>query len=100
MSVGFMRVHSSLVPLNSQPPVTSNNNNRVFEWKFDGNLSDASGNGHTATFYGGTPVYVQTPYQNTIAVIKTSDANSWTNILTQRARLSGRPRWDLKLLPG
>jgi len=85
VSVGFMRVHSSLLPLNSRPPVTSDNSNRVFEWKFDGNLSDASGAGYTAAFYTGTPVYVQTPYQNTIAVIKTSDANSWTNVVTQRA---------------
>lgn len=85
LSLAFLRVHSTLVPPNSQPPVTSNNSNRVFEWKFDGNLSDASGNGYPATFSSGTPVYVPTPYQNTISIIKTSNANSWANILTQRA---------------
>jgi hypothetical protein len=85
MSVGFMRVHSSLVPLNSRPPVTSDSNNRVFEWKFDSDQADASGNGHTAIYYGGTPVYSQTPHQNTIAIIKTKDSTSWSNVVTQRA---------------
>jgi len=85
LPLAFMRVHSSLVPLNSRPPVTSDNSNRIFEWKFDGDLSDASGNGHTAIVYQGTPAYVQTPYQNTIAVVKTAGANSWTNVVTQRA---------------
>jgi hypothetical protein len=31
MSMAFMRVHSTLVPMNSQPPVTVNNLNRVLE---------------------------------------------------------------------
>jgi hypothetical protein len=85
MSMAFIRVHSTLLPMNSQPPVTVNNLNRVLEWKFDGSLSDSSGNGHTAIYNGGTPVYVPTPYQNTISVIQTSNANSWASVLTQRA---------------
>ena len=83
--VAFMRVHSSLVPLNSRPPVTVDNGNRVLEWKFDGNLNDSSGNGYTAIVSQGTPVYEPSPYQNTVAIIRTSNANSWSNVATQRA---------------
>ena len=83
--IGFMRVHSSLVPLNSRPPVTVDDANRVLEWKFDGNLNDSSGNGDTATVYQATPVYEQTPYQNTVAIVKTANANAWASVLTQRA---------------
>lgn len=85
VSVGFMRAYSTLVPLNSRPPVTFDNSARVFEWKFDGNLTDASGNGRAALVYLGTPAYIETPYQNTVAVIKTTGAPTWTNVVTQRA---------------
>ena len=85
LSVGFMRAHSTLVPLNSRPPVTADDTARLFEWKFDGSLNDASGNGHSAIMLGGTPVFTSTPYQNIAAVIKTKGAPSWSNVVTLRA---------------
>lgn len=89
LNVAFMRNYSTLVPINSRPPVTVDTPNRVYEWKFDGTLTDASGNGYTIGYFTGTPAYVATPYQNVISVVKTADANSWTNVLTQRAGSTG-----------
>jgi hypothetical protein len=41
----------------------------IFEWKFDGNLSDSSGNGYTATLNTGSASYAATLYQNVIAAM-------------------------------
>jgi len=84
-SMGFFRVHTTLVPLNSRPPVTQDTANRLFEWKFDGSLMDVSGNGYPAYLSAGRAVYVPTAYQNVIAILKTANAPGWTNVVTQRA---------------
>lgn len=85
VSTAFFRVHSTLVSLNSRPPVTSDHGN-LLEWKFDGDLSDASGNGHPASMP--SPSYVVTPYQNVIAKAKTANAPAWSDWVSLRA---GKP---------
>jgi len=88
MNVAFVRVHTTLVPLNSRPPVTYNPVARLFEWKFDGNLNDASGNGYNAIYGRGLPTYVPTLNQQTVAILK-ANANSWANIVSLRAGYPG-----------
>ncbi len=86
-ALAWVRVHTTLLPLNSRPPTTVDNANRLLEWKLDGTLADASGNGYTATVKVGfvAPSYIPTPYQIDVSVIKTLDALSWTNTVSQRA---------------
>ena len=88
VDVAFMRVHTTLVPLNSRPPVTYSPANRLLEWKFDGNLSDSSGNGYIAVYGRGLPTYVTTLNQQIVAILK-ANANSWANIVSLRAGYSG-----------
>ena len=84
-AMAFFRIHKTLVPPNSRMPVTADNTNTLLHWKFDGDLSDASGNGHTARLSGGTAVYVNTPYQNVISVVQTANAPPWNNWVTLKA---------------
>lgn len=81
---GWARSHSTVLPIGSKPPVTVDNTARVWELKLDGNLNDASGNGHGFTA-SGTASYESTPYRHTTAIITTSDAPFWTNVISQRA---------------
>jgi hypothetical protein len=84
-SVAFFRIHSTLVPVNSRPPVTADNTNTVVHWKFDGTPADASGHGYDATITGSTS-YASTPGQNlAVAFPKTYGAPSWTNWVSMRA---------------
>jgi hypothetical protein len=84
LDVAFVRVHTTLVAMNSRPPVTYNPTDRLFEWKFDGDLTDASGNGNIAHYGRGLPTYVPTLSQQVVAIVK-ANANSWTNIVSLRA---------------
>jgi len=84
-SMGFLRIHTSLVPVNSRTPVTVDDKDRLLEWKFDGNLRDASPNRYNGSVGGGSEAYTPTPNQNVIAVLKTANAPSWTNVVSQRA---------------
>ena len=77
--MAFFRIHSTLVPQNSRMPVTADNTNTLLHWKFDGDLSDASGHRYTGRLSNGTALYVNTPYQNVIAVVQTANAPSWNN---------------------
>jgi hypothetical protein len=85
MWAGWVRTHSTILPINSRPPTTVDNPNRLIEWKFDGSLADSGPNGYTATWSSGSPTYEATPYQNVVAVLRTSNANTWANTLSQRA---------------
>lgn len=81
--VGFFRIHSTLVAVNSRPPVTADNTNTVLHWKFDGNLADsAPGGAYPAS---GTAGYMTTPNQNVIAKTKTYNAPQWTDWVSLRA---------------
>jgi hypothetical protein len=85
-SIAFFRIQTTLVPVNSRPPVTADNSNTLVHWKFDGTLADASGNGYSAVFSGGRAVYVNTPGQNlAVAFPKTYGAPSWSNWVSMRA---------------
>ena len=84
--LAFFRVHSTLVALNSRPPVTSDNANTVLNWKLDGNLADSSGNGWTAVSYTGAAVnYMATPNQGVVAKIKTAGSPAWSDWSSLRA---------------
>ena len=80
-ALGFLRLSTALVPLGSRPPTTADAGNWT-ELKFDGNLQDSSGNGHSA---GGTGTYMDTPNQVAVAVAKTFGAPAWTNWTSLRA---------------
>jgi len=88
-SFGFVRIHSSLVPLNSRPPVHRDDADRILEWKFDGNVRDSSGNNNHGSLELGSAGYTATPGQkNPTAKIKTMGAPSWSDWVSLRA---GRP---------
>ncbi len=81
-NVAFFRLHSSLVPLNSTPPTTYNNTDRIVEWKLDGGLTDSSGNGYNIVTTNGSAVYSSTPYQGTFArpQVKPTTWSDWTSL--------------------
>jgi len=81
ISVAFMRMSSTLVPLGSRAPVTYDPDpSLVFEW--EGSLNDSTANGYNATSAGVT--YVATPVTGPVAVIKAA-ATLWSPVTTLRA---------------
>lgn len=90
VNVAFMRVLSTLVPMNSRAPVTfSQDASCVFEWKFEGDLSDSCGGNYPANYAYGSPgvfipTYVPTPVLAPYASIK-SNWRSWADVTTARA---------------
>lgn len=86
VAVGFIRASTTLLPLNSIPPTTfSNDPNRVFEWKFDGTLADATGHGYTAIYGSGSPTYIATPYQSPPISIIQANPTVYGNVTSVRA---------------
>lgn len=82
----FMRAYSTLVPVNSTPPTTRQSTaGQLFEWKFEGDLSDSSGNGNTAIYTPGSPTYTATQYQEPPISVIANNPLSWTNITSARA---------------
>ena len=73
-SLAFLRVCLGAVPVNSRTPTTADGctggRTNALEWKFDGDLADSSGKGFTARMSSGRPVYVPTPNQKVLGVIK------------------------------
>jgi hypothetical protein len=88
-SMAFFRICTGAsIPLGSKMPTTAGGcptGSELMEWKFDGDLSDSSGNGYTANMTSGFPVFVPTPNQNVIPVIKTLGAPFWSNWVSLRA---------------
>jgi hypothetical protein len=84
-AMAFFRIHTTLVPPNSRMPLVSDNTNTLLHWKFDGDLTDASGNGHNGQLSNGNAVYVNTPYQSVISVVQTANSPSWNNWVTLKA---------------
>ena len=86
-SVAFFRIHSTTVALNSTMPVTADNVATTIHWKFEGDLTDASGNGYTASMSSGGATYITTPsgYRPVVARIKTSNATVYSDWVTLRA---------------
>lgn len=80
--LGFLRVSSTLVAVNSRPPTTADGGN-VSEWKFDGNLNDSSGNSHTLTYSGAA--YTNTPDLLVYAKLQTYGHPSWSDWVSMRA---------------
>ena len=91
-SLAFLRVCSGVVTNSRVPTIAGGCNGRrtsVLEWNFNGDLTDASGNGYTAMSVG-QPVYIPTPYQQLFAVIKTAGAPVWSNWVSLRAGYPNR----------
>lgn len=84
-SLGFFRIESTLLPMNSRSPVTADNTDTLLHWRFDGNLTDSSGQGYSGTVSTGQAAFATTPNQNVIAVLKTLGAPSWGNWTSLRA---------------
>jgi hypothetical protein len=83
--LGFLRVFTSLVAENSQPPATAETGNWS-DWKFDGTLNDDSGNQHNGSVAAGQAAYVSTPGQQTVAALITSvGAPYWADVPSVRA---------------
>ena len=70
-ALGFLRISTTLMPLGAKPPTTADGGNWT-EWKFDGNLTDSSGNNHSAS--GSGVSYTATPNQVAAANPKTLGA--------------------------
>ena len=89
--IAFRRLCSgALLPFGtSKMPTTAGGcpvGTEVYEWKFDGNLNDSSGNGFKLTLSGGGSAnYATTLHQNVIAVLKTFGAPFWSNWVSMRA---------------
>ena len=82
-NLGFLKIFSTLVPVGSTPPVTASVGD-ITNLKFDGAVTDTSGNGHNVTFAGAT--YVTTPNQSPpVSVIKTLGTPSWSSWVSMRA---------------
>ena len=96
LSLGFLRVFTTLVAPGSRPPTTADGGNWT-ELKFDGNLNDASGHGHTASIPGAS--YMATPNQGVTAFPKTQGAPAWSTWTSLRAgypsRLDGTASYSL-----
>jgi len=85
-SAGFVRLHSTLVPENSRPPVHREDADRLMEWKFDGSPQDSSSNGWHGTLVSGTASYGVTPWQaNPVAKAKTLGSPFWSDWVSLRA---------------
>ena len=87
ISTGFCRVHTTLVPLNSRPPTTFDNANRLDEWKFDDNLTNSvAGRGYDLTPDTGTVSYTSTiPYQGVVSKVQTVGHPIWSDQVSMRA---------------
>jgi len=81
-AMGFLRVSTTLVALGGRPPTTADGGNWT-ELKFDGDLKDSSGNGHSGSGSGFS--FITTPNQVAFANPKTSGAPTWANWTSLRA---------------
>lgn len=87
IDTAFFRVHNTLVPMNSKPPLTSDGTAAVLWWKFDGSLADSAGS-NPATMSSGSPTYTATPYQGPLAILRTLIAPLWGNTSSIRTGVS------------
>lgn len=92
LDFAYFRIYTCTIPTNSRPPVTADTPAcALVNWKFDGNLSDGSGNFYNGSNSGGTPAYVATPGQNLVVpVLQTVYAPAWTNAVSLRAGVPGQ----------
>jgi len=92
LSLGFLRVSTTLVPSGSRPPTTADAGDYT-ELKFDGDLIDSSGHGHNGTDAAGdgiasiqsTSAFTPSANQTPVAIPKTFGAPFWTNSASLRA---------------
>ena len=95
-NLAYLRVFTTIVPLGSRPPTMADGGNWT-ELKFENNLNDSSGHGHSASVPGAT--YTNTPNQIAIALPKTFGAPAWNNWTSLRAgypaKLDGSASYSL-----
>jgi len=78
--VNYARIYSSTVPVASRPPVTADTSaDLIFEWKFDGDLSDSGPGKYTGILSSGAPAYATTLGQSLVvpSVTNTNVSPSW-----------------------
>lgn len=80
--LGFMRGYNTLVPLRSRPPATADVGN-YFDWKFDGNGNDSSGNSRTIDVTGQS--FSATPGQTVASLPTQPNVPDWAPSLPLRA---------------
>jgi hypothetical protein len=80
-ALGFMRGFTANIALGSRPPVTAETGT-YFDWKFEGNGSDSSGNGRTINLSGQS---FQTTPQAIVALPKTLEQKFWMPFRPLRA---------------
>lgn len=83
VSTAFFRVHNTLLPMNSTPPLTSDGTSAIMWWKFDGTLADSAGT-NPALMTSGSPSYVATPYQTPVSIVRTAIFPLWGNTSSMR----------------
>lgn len=83
IDTGFVKLHTTLVPLNSRPPVASDLAAVYAAWMFENNLTDSGTRGLTLTM--SAPSYTATPYMNPTAKARVWGAPAWTDTPAIRA---------------
>jgi hypothetical protein len=83
----FYRVCTNTIAMGSRPPTTAGACSWT-ELKFDGTLTDSSGNHHDASL--SSPTYAATTNQTATAIAKTFNTPSWTNWVSMRAGFPNR----------
>jgi hypothetical protein len=80
-STAWARIHTNIVPLNSRPPTTVDDANRLAEWKLENNLLDSSGNGYAMTV-GSANTFGATPDLGNYSKpkIKATTWSDWTSL--------------------
>lgn len=81
--MGFLRLASARVAINSRPPVTADAGD-MLELKFDGNGNDSSGNGRNLSSVAGVS-FVATPGQIAISLPATPSTPAWAKFIPLRA---------------
>ena len=92
--VNYARIYSATVGTSSRPPVTADTTEGlVFEWKFDGSLSDAGPGGYTGILTTGSASYVATLGQSLVVPLVANAAVSvpWSIAGYQPSMRAGQP---------
>jgi hypothetical protein len=95
-AINYARIYSATVGVNSRPPVTADTTaDLVFEWRFDGNLSDSGPGGYTGILNSGAASYVSTLGQSLVVplVTNTGVSPSWPGSIPgyQPSMRAGQP---------
>ena len=82
VTLSFLRVATTLLGQNGAPPIKADSGDWT-ELKFNGNLTDSSGNGHSASLPN--PVFLTLPAPLPLSLIRAAVSANWTGWITLRA---------------